>query len=840
VVLDEQTLVTGVDTINLTAATGLAGANQETTLVFGDDFRRDTTITTTDDIASSVLTITNRVSAVDTNQALTLFANGGAGLTLNDLYGRSKVAITLTVNDAGGATTIASTATAATDGNVDLDIQAGTTGTISSITLVDKNQAAGVLPAGTSLDTGAITVTVDNAWSKAAFSFNASAIDNAVVTGGTAAQTETALADGGLTFDGSAELDAALTVLGTGNSDTITGGAVADNLSGNGGNDSIVGGLGADTISGGAGKDTLLGGAGADVIDGGAGDDSITGGTGADILTGGAGVDTYSYSDVTESTGASSDTITDWEAGDKISITATSTGSDVVNLGRFSASGDNTSLDQNSFDAFYGNGQLAIDVNGDGQINDNVDYAIKSAAAIAATDINYTLTLGDIGYTVRLGQGVDKVTTGTGADTFVLVGTISDAQAAAYATAGAGVVAGGNLSKVVPFGDLTTARTTSDVTKGDVINGGAGTDTLHVYGAMDLANNVTLTSIETLVVHSDITLSPEQLASIGTLKFDGDSAHTLKIVQPATTVGGVTTPAKALTPAEVISFLKGEQVAGVTTKVTTVINVELTNSGANTTVALGTSSTTSTTDIVKALPVQEFLFTSGIVTAASGLVVSLTGQSATYLNNTSNSLAAYKDGGITGDLSFSTDLALASLNTLLNSVKVDNTKTSVLGTSGNDTIDLSGVTRGLTINGGLGNDTVTSTQGKDAINVSQGDETLVLTAATTGSVTLGGATINIATIDRVTGFGTGDTLQLPFVPAAVSGSTATGTVIGVIRGTASGDTFTVAANGADYLFVYDADGAGAGETLDAVVLVGYTPTVTGATGGTGSTGTFGG
>ena len=396
------------------------------------------------------------------------------------------------------------------------------------------------------------------------------------------------------------------------------------------------------------------------------------------------------------------------------------------------------------------------------------------------------------------------------------------------------------LTKVVPFGDLTTARTTSDVTKGDVIEGGDGTDSLHVYGAMDLANNVTLTSIETLVVHSDITLSPEQLASIGTLRFDGDSAHTLKIVQPATTVGGVTTPAKALTPAEVTSFLKGEQVAGVTTKATAAINVELTNSGPNTTVAIGTSSTTSTTDIVKALPVQEFLFTSGIVTAASGLVVSLTGQSATYLNNTSNSLAAYNDGGITGDLSFSTDLALASLNTLLNSVKVDNTKTSVLGTSGNDTIDLSGVTRGLTINGGLGNDTITSTQGKDAINVSQGNDTLVLTAATTGSVTLGGATINIVNIDRVTGFGTGDTLQLPFVPTAVSGSTATGTVIGVIRGTASADLFTVAANGADYLFVYDTDGAGAGETLDAVVLVGYTPTVTGATGGTGSTGTFGG
>jgi hypothetical protein len=595
--------------------------------------------------------------------------------------------------------------------------------------------------------------------------------------------------------------------------------------------------LGADTISGGAGKDVMLGGAGADSIDGGAGDDAITGGTGADILTGGAGVDTYSYSDVTESTGASSDTITDWAAGDKISITATVAGGSTVNLGRFSASGDNTSLDQTSFDAYYGNGQLAIDVNGDGQINDNVDYAIKSAAAIAATDINYTLTLGDVANTVRLGQGVDKVTTGAGNDTFVLVGTISDAQAAAYATAGAGVVAG--LTKVVPFGDLTTARTTSDVTKGDSINGGTGTDTLHVYGAMDLATNVTLTSIETLVVHSDITLSPEQLASIGTVKFDGDSAHTLKIVQPAVVVNGVTTvAAKTFTPAEVTTFIAGGTVAGVTTVVdTTKLAIQITNSGSNTTLSLGGSTTTQAPAAFVTAVVAAATANGKTAPASKVASESLTGLTEAQVNAVISNLGSYETNAITGALTFST--GISNINTLLNSTAVAHASTSVVGTSGNDTINLSGVTRGLTINGGLGNDTVTSTQGKDAIDVSSGNDTLVLTAATTESVTLG-ATVNIATIDRVTGFGTGDTLQLPFVPSAVSGSTATGTVIGVIRGTASGDTFTVAANGADYLFVYDADGAGTETVLDAVVLVGYTPTVTGATGGTGSTGTFGG
>ena len=56
-----------------------------------------------------------------------------------------------------------------------------------------------------------------------------------------------------LTFDGSAESSASLTVIGGAGDDVITGGA------------------GADTITGGAGADVLAGGAGNDILDGGAG-----------------------------------------------------------------------------------------------------------------------------------------------------------------------------------------------------------------------------------------------------------------------------------------------------------------------------------------------------------------------------------------------------------------------------------------------------------------------------------------------------------------------------------------------------------------------------------------
>jgi len=259
--------------------------------------------------------------------------------------------------------------------------------------------------------------------------------------------------------------------------------------------------------------------------------------------------------------------------------------------------------------------------------------------------------------------------------------------------------------------------------------------------------------------------------------------------------------------------------------------IAITNNGLNTTVALGTGTVA---EPVKSAPVAEFAATSNI--AVTNLKDSFTGYTATQVNNISSNLSKYADNGLTGALSFSTDIT--NLSTLLNSPKVDNTKTSVVGTSGADTINLSTVTRGLTVDGGLGNDVITSTQGKDTINLGGGNDTLVLTAATTGSVTLG-ATVNIATIDRVSNFGSGDTLQLPFVPSMVSGSTATGTVIGVIRGSTVGDVFTPG-TGSDYLFVYDADGSGGGTELDAVLLVGYTPSTTGATGGTGSTGTFGG
>lgn len=77
--------------------------------------------------------------------------------------------------------------------------------------------------------------------------------------------------------------------------DLIFGTPAADTLNGNAGRDEIFGDAGADTINGNAGNDILNGEGGADTINGGDGSDTITGGLGADTLSGGNGDDTFSY-----------------------------------------------------------------------------------------------------------------------------------------------------------------------------------------------------------------------------------------------------------------------------------------------------------------------------------------------------------------------------------------------------------------------------------------------------------------------------------------------------------------------------------------------------------------
>ncbi|WP_295694744.1 peroxidase family protein [Lapillicoccus sp.] len=77
-------------------------------------------------------------------------------------------------------------------------------------------------------------------------------------------------------------------VYGGNDSDTIWAGAGNDVLDGGGGNDVVLGGDGNDIITDLAGNDTLKGGPGNDYLDGGLGNDILFGGDGQDLINGGA------------------------------------------------------------------------------------------------------------------------------------------------------------------------------------------------------------------------------------------------------------------------------------------------------------------------------------------------------------------------------------------------------------------------------------------------------------------------------------------------------------------------------------------------------------------------
>ena len=79
---------------------------------------------------------------------------------------------------------------------------------------------------------------------------------------------------------------------GDSGNNTINGGAGIDLINGGSGDDTLNGGDGADTLNGGIGNDTLNGGDGADTLNGGDGNDTLSGGDGGNTLNGGAGNDT--------------------------------------------------------------------------------------------------------------------------------------------------------------------------------------------------------------------------------------------------------------------------------------------------------------------------------------------------------------------------------------------------------------------------------------------------------------------------------------------------------------------------------------------------------------------
>lgn len=153
-------------------------------------------------------------------------------------------------------------------------------------------------------------------------------------------------------------------------------------------------------------------------------------------------------------------------------------------------------------------------------ISNNGNDSIKGGSG------NDTIISGNGNDLIRGGEGRDGINAGAGNDAIVVVGTTSAGQydnSDIINPAGSGQ----NLSDLITLADL-NGRTVSEVTFGEVINGGSGANTLYIYGTVDLTG-VTISNVTVLVVNSDVTLTLGQLALFTTVDGDGSSVVNIEI-----------------------------------------------------------------------------------------------------------------------------------------------------------------------------------------------------------------------------------------------------------------------------------------------------------------------
>jgi hypothetical protein len=135
----------------------------------------------------------------------------------------------------------------------------------------------------------------------------------------------------------------------------------------------------------------LIGGAGADVLRGGAQKDELKGGGGLDALFGGLGNDRFIYADASESSATRSDTILDWNYGDRIDLSAldgdpAAAGDQTLTFiaaGAFSGTAGELQVRDNGLNTF-----VRADLDGDG----SADFAIKlSGVHSLGSDFSFIL-----------------------------------------------------------------------------------------------------------------------------------------------------------------------------------------------------------------------------------------------------------------------------------------------------------------------------------------------------------------------------------------------------------------------------------------------------------------
>jgi hypothetical protein len=389
-----------------------------------------------DNDANVATTIVAAAPAADTTITGTDFGTGGADIT---------------VTAAATATGVSAAAT----GALDLIVTA-TAGDVSSITVLDSTPTT-LAAGGNVTNTGAITITTAASYAGAGdtLTVDVSDIDD---------DDADSNADGDVTDNGDRNDNQTVTF----DASAATAGDYAVNY---------LGSAMVDTVTGTAQADTITLGAGADVYNSTAGADTITGGTGADD---------YVYATIANSTGGTVDSITDWDTGsDEITFTIAGTANKELDFSNFAnnraslADGLST-LDGNAGDFFFAtSGSIAVDVNGDGNISDGIDYVVDVAGeAVAAGDVNFDITATTTSGRVEGGAGNDiiRLTAANNGDTTIVDLTSVTAASAADTVFGfittdddialintAGIAAGSDA------GALVTVANIANLTIDDVI-----------------------------------------------------------------------------------------------------------------------------------------------------------------------------------------------------------------------------------------------------------------------------------------------------------------------------------------------------------------------------------
>ncbi|MBU0795963.1 MAG: hypothetical protein KJ904_04945 [Alphaproteobacteria bacterium] len=527
------------------------------------------------------------------------------------------------------------------------------------------------------------------------------------------------------------------TIRGLGGNDTVNGSEGNDDLDGGDGNDSVIGGAGNDVIQGGKGADTISGGAGGDIIRGGKGQDSLEGGEGNDTIYSGYGQDTL--------TGGS--------------------GTDVFVLkGKQDAANPAALVTPTITDFVAGTDTVAIE----GVTADEITTALAGQTTV---DGGVSFKIGD-GTIVVKGTGLTTLTSANVTTT----SAIPDAPVAGSTftlTTGTDVIAGtsGNDTIIGDFGGSTT------VNAADQIDGGAGTDTLKLFGT-PAALPAGTTNIEVLNYVTPGT---------GTIDLTGAPTGVTRVQVDQMKGGTITSTGRG----------------GITLDLATLNNTDV--GGAVTWAANATDTTLN-------------LELSGY-SNATGQALSITGAAATTLNITTDT-AASKVTTLTGPATATTvNLAVGSganltIGTSLAASAAKTVNISGAGKatiSGSDlaatvTVDASTNTGGvsytgeagstLTFKGGSGNDTLTAAFADittaDTLTGGAGTDTLALSTA--GTLTTSGAltAINKATGFETLQFGASDSVDVGLVTNGITNfKTAAGNFSLTATNSLSTTTYTV-------------------------------------------------